>query len=49
MTQICGKWLIYGGKWLKYLTDGLNMWEMTYRLGKWLKYLGNGLDVWGMV
>ena len=27
------------GKWLKYLTNGLNMWEMTYICGKWLKYL----------
>ena len=24
-----------------YLTNGLNMWKMTYRFGKWLKYVGN--------
>ena len=35
------------GKWLKYLTNGLNMWEMTYRFVKYLKYLENGLDIWG--
>ena len=28
--------------WLKNLTNGLNMWEMTYICGKWLKYLRNG-------
>ena len=33
-------------KWLKYLTNGLNMWELTQRFlemakifGKWLRYL----------
>ena len=25
-------------KWLKNLTNGLNMWEMTYIFGKGLKY-----------
>ena len=35
------------GKWLKYLTNGLKMWKMTYRFGKGPKYLGNGLDAWG--
>ena len=39
MAKICVKWL-------KYLRNGLNMWEMTYRFGKWLKYLGNVLDIW---
>ena len=29
------------GKSLKYLINGLNMWEM-YIFGKWLKYLRNG-------
>ena len=29
-------------KWLKYLTNGLNMWESTQRFWKWLKYLENG-------
>ena len=33
------------GKWLKYLTNGLNMWELTKRFWKWLKYLENGLDI----
>ena len=42
MTLICWKWL----KWLKYLTNGLNMWELTKRFGKWLKYFGIGLDIW---
>ena len=27
---------------VKNLTNGLNMWEMTYIYGKWLKYLRNG-------
>ena len=31
MAKICAKWL-------KYLRNGLNMWEMTQRFGKWLKY-----------
>ena len=44
MTQICGKWFKYVGKFLNYLTNGLKMWKMTQRFGKWLKYLGNGLD-----
>ena len=37
------------------LTNGLNMWEMTYICGKGLKYLtkrlnyvGNDLDLWEM-
>ena len=39
-------------KWLKNLTNFLNMWEMSYicgkwlkHFGKWLKYLENGLDI----
>ena len=39
MAQICGKWL-------KYLTNGLNMqeltqrfWEMAKIFGKWLRYM----------
>ena len=47
MTQICGKWLKYVGKVLKYLTNGLKMWIMTQRFGKWPKYFGNGLDTCG--
>ena len=39
LTKICGKWL-------KHLTNGLNMQELTERFGKWLKQLGNGLDIW---
>ena len=46
MTQICGKWLKYVGKWLNCLTNGLKMWKMTQRFGKWPKYLGNGIDTW---
>ena len=40
------------GKWLKYLTNGLNMWELTQRFsemvkifGKWLKYMGHVLSI----
>ena len=36
MAKICGKWL-------KYLTKGLNTYEMTQTFGKWLKFFGNGL------
>ena len=39
------------GKWLKYLTNGSNMWELTQRfwemakrLVKWLRYMGHGLS-----
>ena len=39
-------------KWLKYLTNGLNMWELTMRFGemakifvKCLKYMGHGLSI----
>ena len=46
MTQICGKWLKYVGKWLDYLTNGIKMLKMTQRFGKWPKYLGNTLDTW---
>ena len=33
------------GKWLKCLTNGLSMWEMTQRFDIFHKYFGNGLDV----
>ena len=40
------------GKWLKYLTNGLNMWKLTQRfyemakiIVKWLKYMGHGLSI----
>ena len=43
------------GKWLKYLINGLNMWEMTYIyfemapvFEKLLNYVGNDLDAWEM-
>ena len=39
MTYICAKWL-------KYLRNGYNMWEMTQICGKQLKYLGNGFNMW---
>ena len=38
MEYICGKWL-------KYLRNGQNMWEMTQITEKWLKYMGKGLSV----
>ena len=30
------------------LTNGLNMWEMTYICSKGLKYFTNGLNMWEM-
>ena len=42
------------GKWLKYLINGLNMWELTQRFSaretakifvKWLRYMGHGLSI----
>ena len=40
------------GKWLQYLTNGLNMWELTQTFlemaklfGKWLRYMGHGLSI----
>ena len=40
------------GKWLNYLTNGLNIWDMTYRFWemakrfvKWLRYTGHGLSI----
>ena len=43
------------GKWLKYLINGLNMWEMTYIFLEMaqvfeerLNYVGNDLGVWEM-
>ena len=51
MAKIFGKWIRYMGhiseaallcwRWLKNLTNGLKMWEMTYIFGKWLKFLRN--------
>ena len=45
MPKIC--W-----KWLNYLTNVLNMWELTQRFGetaqifgKWLRYIGHGLSI----
>ena len=39
-------------KQLKYLRNGLNMWEMTYRFWemakifvKWLRHMGHGLNI----
>ena len=37
MTYICGKWLKYVVKWLKYQTNGLNMWELTKRFREMAK------------
>ena len=34
-------------KWIKYLTNGLKMWNVTQRFGNRPKYLGNGFDTWG--
>ena len=41
-------------KWLKYLTNGLNMYELTQRFWemakifvKWLKYMEHGLSISG--
>ena len=33
-------------EWLKNLTNGLNMFEMTYIFGNWLKCLRNGQNIW---
>ena len=41
-ASVFEKRLLLCWKWLKNLTNGLNMWEMTYIFGKWLKYLRNG-------
>ena len=38
MAKICVKWL-------KYLRNGLNIWEMTLIFGKWLTYFENFLDI----
>ena len=45
MAEICGKWL-------KYLTNGFNMaelterfWEMDKIVVKWLRYMGRGLSI----
>ena len=47
MTQICLKWLIYVGKWLNYLTNGLKCGKLLRDFWKCPKYMGNGLDTWG--
>ena len=40
------------GKYLKHLTNGFNMWELTLRFYemakifvKWLRYMGHGLSI----
>ena len=33
------------GARLKYLRNGIDMWQMTSRFGKWLRYTGFGLSV----
>ena len=45
MPKICGKWL-------NYLTNGLNMfklaerfWEMAKIFGIWLRYVAHGLSI----
>ena len=48
MTQICGKWLKYVGKWFNCLTNGLKMFKTTQRFGKFPKYLENALDTQDM-
>ena len=40
MTQICGKWLKYGGKRLNYLTNGLKIWEKNLEIWKMAKIFG---------
>ena len=64
ISQIYGsrlKYLIYVdlsemakiyGKWLNYLTNGLNIWELTQRFWemakrfvKWLRYMGHSLSI----
>ena len=42
MPKICGKWL-------NYLTNGLNMFKLTQRFWEMAKYLGNGLGMWRTV
>ena len=48
MAQICGNGRriletdLVCWKWLKNLTNGLNIWEMTHICGKLLKYLRKG-------
>ena len=43
---------LINGKWLKYLINGLNMWELTQRFWemakifvKWLRYIGHDLSI----
>ena len=46
LAKIFGKWLRYMALlcwiWLMNLTNGLNMWEMTYICLKGIKYFRNG-------
>ena len=52
MTQICGKYLKYMGKWqlfdkrLKNVENELEICEMAKIFGKWLRYMGHGLSIW---
>ena len=43
MTYICGKWLNFFEKRLKYVGNDVGLWEITKICGEWLKYLINGL------
>ena len=45
IAEICGKWF-------KYLTNGLDIpelterfWEMDKKVGIWLRYMGSGLSI----
>ena len=57
MTQICGKYQKYVGKWLKFLTSGyeyvgndFEIWEMAKIFNKGLRYMfqGNVVHMWKM-
>ena len=50
-VDLCEIAKIYG-KWLKYLPNGLNLWELTQTFwemaklfGKWLTYMGHGSSI----
>ena len=45
---MCGKWLKYLRKMLKYVGNDVDLWEMAKICGKWLKYLTNGSINWEM-
>ena len=47
-TYVCGKWLKYLRKMLKYVGNDVDLWEMAKICGKWLKYLTNGSINWEM-